>query len=566
MIKFHFHNKIQFLILSFQSFLLQPPTRRSLKRGGGGGGESTDLCENCQEKVFLMQKVNVEGHLFHRSCFKCNKCRLTLQSKVYEYDSEVDKFYCRQHYREVTRQKSIKRTMAARGIKAFDESDLPKKQKMGDGGGNVKKNETDGSPQVPRALSPPAATSEGQIKQSLPSLLSSLAAQKKKQQSEAGKEEGGGGGRGVVPPAKPPTGRAPPMLKSSVSSPTIVKPLSRPSPPPPFHKPSVSSAKPPPTRTHPKPYSPTGSKPTTNAATKPMPPSSSPSSKPASSTSNSKFWVGNGKSDVTTTAAGVKRETETKGPGNTTTTNEDRAKDTVSPPRQSVGAWWKQREKDQKEITPKKMQLKQTKSSPPPPTDPSEPTEYLIPSKVINPPTQSDTPPTQSGNPVAQSDLNRATVLMHYEFGPSHFANNKGAQKVLEDHYEFKPKDLPDPDPSPYEVPQKSQPTKPPRMKRKGAAKDEPHPPRNSETWKNPYAMTPLKNDEEYDVIGAGRGRSPKPPRPAPPPPFVSKARKKSLISPYAVSSVAEESPIRGKILIIWKWQLEVIILSIHFD
>lgn len=455
--------------------------------------------------------------------------------------------------------------MAARGIKAFDENDLPKKQKMGDGGGNVKKNEVDGSPQVPRALSPPAATSEGQIKQSLPSLLSSLAAQKKKQQSEAGKEEGGG--RGVVPPAKPPTGRAPPILKSSVSSPTIVKPLSRPSPPPPFHKPSVSSAKPPPTRTHPKPYSPTGSKLTTNAATKPMPPSSSPSSKPASSASNSKFLVGNGKSDVTTTAAGVKRETETKGPGNTTTTNEDRAKDTVSPPRQSVGAWWKQREKDQKEITPKKTQLKQTKSSPPPPpTDPSEPTEYLIPSKVINLPTQSDTPPTQSGNSVAQSDLNRATVLMHYEFGPSHFANNKGAQKVLEDHYEFKPKDLPDPDPSPYEVPQKSQPTKPPRMKRKGAAKDEPHPPRNSETWKKPYAMTPLKNDEEYDVIGAGRGRSPKPPRPAPPPPFVSKARKKSLISPYAVSSVAEESPIRGKILIIWKWQLEVIILSIHFD
>ena len=463
-----------------------------------GGGDSVDMCEVCHEKVFLMQKVNVEGHLFHRSCFRCNKCRATLQSKVYEYENDTDKFYCRQHFREVTRQKSIKRTMEARGIKAFDESDLPKKQKANECNNDDKKREVI----VPLATAPTETTADQQMKDSLPSLLSSLAAQKKKQPADA---------RGGVPPPKPPASRGPPPLKSSVSSPSVVKPFVPPQPSSPLTNRS-------------KPLAPPAKRVTDHTQTPPPPrPAVPPSSTSKPAVSKSKFLVG-GAGNGSSPANGVKKSEVHKN-GESSSSG---SKETVSPTRPSVGQWWKKKEREE---VVRQNKLEETRPFPPPPPESSNP------------------PPTQS-------DINRATVLMHYEFGPSHFSKNEGAERVLQEHYEFQPRDHRDSEPSPYEVPQsnKEQPPKPAREKRKGVTKDEPHPPRNSETWKKPYALTPLASDNEYAVIGPGKSRVPGRAPPNRPAPFSAhqKNKKKSLISPYAVSEVTEDSPIRGNLSIIF--------------
>ncbi|XP_019853736.1 PREDICTED: MICAL-like protein 1 [Amphimedon queenslandica] len=475
----------------------KPPTRRSLKRGGvAGGGDSIDMCEACHEKVFLMQKVHVEGHLFHRGCFKCNKCRSTLQSKVYEYENETDRFYCRQHFREITRQKSIKRTMEARGIKAFDENDIPKKQKTNGEYVTDKKREVT----VPVATpTPPETTADKQIKDSLPSLLSSLAAQKKKQPAA----DGSGG----IPPLRPPASRGPPPLKSSVSSPSVVKPFvpSQPSPP----------------TNRPRPPAPPTKRPTDHTPPPPPRPAAPPSPSVANKSapvSKSKFWVGNdpagnGSSPVT----GVRKKTELHKNGERSPSD---VKETLSPTRPAVGEWWKKKERE--EAVKEENKPEGTRPFP---------------------------PPTQSSNP--QSDINRTTVLMHYEFGPSHFAKNEGAQKVLEEHYEFQPRDHRDSEPSPYEVPQsnKQQPPKPARGKRKGVAKDQPHPPRNSETWKKPYALTRVASDtNEYAIIGPGKTKAPARAPPSRPAPFAAHQKKKSLISPYAISELNEDSPIRDNL------------------
>ena len=90
------------------------PTSRpgNSKRGTMG----MEKCEECGERVFLMERLGVENRVFHRTCFKCFTCRIKLKAGSYEYDAHTDKFYCRQHYREAIRNQTISRAMAERGL------------------------------------------------------------------------------------------------------------------------------------------------------------------------------------------------------------------------------------------------------------------------------------------------------------------------------------------------------------------------------------------------------------------------------------------------------------------
>ena len=155
-------------------------------------------------------------------------------------------------------------------------------------------------------------------------------------------------------------------------------------------------------------------------------------------------------------------------------------------------------------------------------------------------------------------------VLEHYEFSPSYYRDNPEAQQVIKERYEFNSEFAKESqassqdnnEASPYEVPLVSQdkPTKPPRRK-KGAKIDEPHPPKKSDTWVKPYALTPVV-DNQPPQRPPPPLLSRKPSRPAPPPPATSKTKvhrsklKSKEVSPYAVSSV-QASPVRGKYLFI---------------
>ena len=49
-----------------------------------------------------MERMVIEGFMFHRLCFKCNICGNLLKSTTYEL-SEDKKFYCEKHSSDVGR-------------------------------------------------------------------------------------------------------------------------------------------------------------------------------------------------------------------------------------------------------------------------------------------------------------------------------------------------------------------------------------------------------------------------------------------------------------------------------
>eukprot|EP00112_Aurelia_sp_Birch-Aquarium-sp1_P003742 Seg1421.5 transcript_id=Seg1421.5/GoldUCD/mRNA.D3Y31 product="MICAL-like protein 2" protein_id=Seg1421.5/GoldUCD/D3Y31 len=65
-------------------------------------GTMDRFCANCGKTVYLMERLQVEGKLFHRVCFKCNTCETQLRMGTYRYIPVEDKFYCDKHYRKRT--------------------------------------------------------------------------------------------------------------------------------------------------------------------------------------------------------------------------------------------------------------------------------------------------------------------------------------------------------------------------------------------------------------------------------------------------------------------------------
>eukprot|EP00794_Sanderia_malayensis_P009132 gene9132-10105_t len=59
-------------------------------------------CARCKGTVYLMERLQVEGKLFHRVCFKCSTCDTLLRMGTYRYIPVEDEFYCDQHYRKRT--------------------------------------------------------------------------------------------------------------------------------------------------------------------------------------------------------------------------------------------------------------------------------------------------------------------------------------------------------------------------------------------------------------------------------------------------------------------------------
>ena len=151
------------------------PTRNSAKRGSMG----SENCDACGERVFLMERLAVEGHIFHRPCFKCFTCKCLLKPGSYEFDSKGAMFYCQAHYREAIRQSTLKRTMQQRGLLNGDEA----KKEVTEA---KRKKEDPQQPSSPaKATQSPASPTreitreESQkIKAGLPSLLKSLAGNK----------------------------------------------------------------------------------------------------------------------------------------------------------------------------------------------------------------------------------------------------------------------------------------------------------------------------------------------------------------------------------------------------
>ncbi|XP_031571363.1 F-actin-monooxygenase MICAL1-like [Actinia tenebrosa] len=58
-------------------------------------------CDRCSQSVDILQRVAVENHVFHKSCFICAICSSWLNHFNYCFVPDHDKFYCIQHYQDI---------------------------------------------------------------------------------------------------------------------------------------------------------------------------------------------------------------------------------------------------------------------------------------------------------------------------------------------------------------------------------------------------------------------------------------------------------------------------------
>ena len=446
-----------------------------------------------------MQRLCAEGHTYHRQCFKCVRCDVGLQSKSYEYDIQGDMFYCRQHFQEINRSRSIKRNMAAQGVVDNEVGVVTKKEQQ---------EEWDIIPTPPpsQAATPfefPVDKEEG-MKGNLPSLLSQLAHKKQELQ------------RAESHPLPRPQGEH----KSPILPPSPVKSTNKVQTPP----------------TSPNKTSPTSNKTISSIETTPTSPCHgnkyplSPSKSypvkppPPATVSNKRPHPHTNKSHPSGNEPHPPNKPQPYKPRPlTTVTNKLDDKQEVNEPRQL---------QDKPRPLQDKPRPLQDKPRPP--------------------------KPVRQGS----KKINMTQMMEHYEMSPEFYKSNKEAREVLRERYDIPDAAGTTPgggeveECNPYEIPvpmvtkvrsmtelEVKQPNKPARQKRAGLVTIH-----KGDTWVRPYAVSPLHGGITQElvkpVINADKPviktNKPKPARPAPPVPFVRRPTKPVAdVSPYAVSSVS---------------------------
>ncbi|XP_050525644.1 uncharacterized protein LOC126896709 isoform X4 [Daktulosphaira vitifoliae] len=61
--------------------------------------DSIVLCESCEKKVYPLEKVEIEGRPFHRTCFKCTQCQCVLRMDTFTWNN--NRLYCLPHFKRL---------------------------------------------------------------------------------------------------------------------------------------------------------------------------------------------------------------------------------------------------------------------------------------------------------------------------------------------------------------------------------------------------------------------------------------------------------------------------------
>ncbi|XP_032414714.1 F-actin-monooxygenase mical1 isoform X1 [Xiphophorus hellerii] len=56
-----------------------------------------EQCYFCGKMVYAVERISAEGRFFHRSCFTCHSCDITLRLGGYAFDKNSGRFYCEMH-------------------------------------------------------------------------------------------------------------------------------------------------------------------------------------------------------------------------------------------------------------------------------------------------------------------------------------------------------------------------------------------------------------------------------------------------------------------------------------
>lgn len=50
---------------------------------------NSEECYFCGERVYLLERISAEGKFFHRTCFTCARCKITLRLGGYTFDQDT---------------------------------------------------------------------------------------------------------------------------------------------------------------------------------------------------------------------------------------------------------------------------------------------------------------------------------------------------------------------------------------------------------------------------------------------------------------------------------------------
>ena len=57
------------------------------------------MCYFCKQRVYVMERLSAEGKFFHRGCFKCDYCGVTLRLGNFAFDVEEGKVSPEHHHK-----------------------------------------------------------------------------------------------------------------------------------------------------------------------------------------------------------------------------------------------------------------------------------------------------------------------------------------------------------------------------------------------------------------------------------------------------------------------------------
>ncbi|XP_070695284.1 F-actin-monooxygenase mical1 [Pempheris klunzingeri] len=69
--------------------------------GTGVSMMNSEECYFCGQRVYALERISAEGKFFHRSCFTCHRCSITLRLGGYTFDQTTGRFYCELHSEEL---------------------------------------------------------------------------------------------------------------------------------------------------------------------------------------------------------------------------------------------------------------------------------------------------------------------------------------------------------------------------------------------------------------------------------------------------------------------------------
>ncbi|KAK0053519.1 protein-methionine sulfoxide oxidase MICAL2-like isoform X1 [Biomphalaria pfeifferi] len=83
----------------------------------------SEFCSFCHKRVYLMERMSTEGEFFHRNCFKCDHCGVSLRLNHYSCDRDTKpvKFYCFRHTLPELRIKSQRKSLEEKTSKKLPE-------------------------------------------------------------------------------------------------------------------------------------------------------------------------------------------------------------------------------------------------------------------------------------------------------------------------------------------------------------------------------------------------------------------------------------------------------------